>query len=100
MVVARAAAICAWLVAWHLASVAVGQPLILPGPVEVVGSLVALVVTPAFWGQVGFSAARILGALAAAYACALALAAASRASRVVRELASVPLSAIKATPVV
>ena len=100
MVVARAAATCAWLVAWHLASVAVGQPLILPGPVEVAGSLVALVVTPAFWGQVGFSAARILGALAAAYACALALATASRASRAVRELASVPLSAIKATPVV
>lgn len=100
MVAARAGAICAWLVVWNLASVAVGQPLILPGPAEVAGALLALVVTPAFWAQVGFSATRILGALVAAYACALALAAASRASRVVRELVRVPLSAIKATPVV
>ena len=98
--VVRLAAVLAWLCAWQVAAALVGQPLILPGPVEVVVSLAGLLATSAFWSQVAFSAARILGALAAAYACTLALAAASRASRVVRELVSVPLSAVKATPVV
>ena len=54
----------------------------------------------AFWGKVGFSAARILGGMLAAYVLALVLATLSHASTAVRALVRVPLAAIKSTPVV
>lgn len=96
---AHAAAVALWLVAWQLASVALAQPLILPGPVEVLSALGGLVSTPTFWSKVGFSLARIVGGCALAYAVAGLLAWASGASCLVRIALRPPLVAIKATPV-
>ena len=95
----RVAAVALWLVVWQLASVALAQPLILPGPVEVLASLSGLVRTPAFWSKVGFSFVRIVGGCALAYVVAGLLAWASGASRLVRIALRPPLVAIKATPV-
>ena len=99
-VAVRAAAVVLWLVIWQLASMAVGQALILPGPVEVLAAICRLVPTVSFWTKVGFSAARIICGMLAACALALILAAASKASNAVRVLARPPLLAMKATPVV
>ena len=98
--VVRVAAVALWLAVWQLASLLVAQPLILPGPAGVASSLLGLVTSGAFWGKVGFSAARILGGMLAAYVLALVLATLSHASTAVRVLVHVPLAAIKSTPVV
>lgn len=98
--VVRVAAVALWLAVWQLASLLVAQPLILPGPAGVASSLLGLVTSGAFWGKVGFSAARILGGMLAAYVLALVLATLSHASTAVRALVRVPLAAIKSTPVV
>ena len=94
-----AGAIAFWLVVWQLASMAVGSGLILAGPIDTGLALVRLLPSPAFWGQVGFSATRIIGGALAGYACALALAALAWRAPVVRTLLHPALSAIKGTPV-
>ena len=96
----RVAAVALWLVIWQLASMAVGQALILPGPVEVARALCRLVVSLAFWQKVLFSLCRIAGGALLAYAVALVLAAASHAHVGVRVFVRPPLLAMKATPVV
>ena len=98
--VAHIAAVALWLCVWQVASLLVRQRLILPGPVDVAAALGALVVTPAFWAKVGFSALRIVSGALGAFAVALALALASARWRPVRVLARVPLVAVKSTPVV
>lgn len=95
----RVAAVALWLVAWQVGSVALAQPLILPGPLEVLSALAGLVRAPGFWSKVGFSLARIVGGCALAYAVAGLLAWASAASRAVRVALRPPLVAIKSTPV-
>ena len=75
------------------------MPVLLPGPLEVAAALVRLVPSAGFWGKVGFSAARILGGLALAYALAAALAWAAAAAPAIRALLAPPLVAIRATPV-
>lgn len=77
----RVAAVALWLVVWQVGSVALAQPLILPGPLEVLSALAGLVRAPGFWSKVGFSIARIVGGCALAYAVAGLLAWASAASR-------------------
>lgn len=98
--VVRVAAVALWLAVWQLASMLVGQALILPGPADVAASLAGLVSSGAFWAKIGFSALRILGGMLAAYALAIALAAMSRANGAVRAIVRVPLTVIKSTPVV
>ena len=92
-------AIAFWLVAWQLASMAVGSGLILAGPVDTSAALLRLLPSPAFWGHVGFSAARIIGGTLAGYVCAFALAALAWRTPVARTLLHPALSAIKGTPV-
>lgn len=94
-----AAAIAAWLVAWQVASSCVASPLLLPGPLAVLASLLRLCATPEFWQALASSAANIAGGAAAGYALALALAGAAHASTAVRALAQPPLAAIKGTPI-
>lgn len=93
------AAAAFWLVAWQLASVAVGDGLILAGPVDVAIALARLVPTAAFWGQAGFSTLRIVGGCTAGYLVAGALACAAHRWRPVRALLQPALSAVKGTPV-
>lgn len=91
--------VAGWLVVWQFASALLGQPLILPGPVEVARALAGLLGTAGFWGKVGFSFARIAGGCALAYVCAGALAALAHRSRAVRAVLAPPMLACKATPV-
>ncbi len=88
-----------WIAVWQLASMIVASEFILAGPLDALAALVRLVPTADFWAQVGFSAVRIVCGTAAGYALAIALAALSWRSRIVRALVSPALSAIKGTPV-
>ena len=98
--VATCAAVALWLAAWQAAAWALDSPILLAGPVEVAGALARLVPTAGFWARVGFSLARIAAGCLGGYAVALALAAASSASPVIRTLVRPPLVAVKSTPVV
>ncbi len=98
--VAHGASVVFWLAAWQVASWAMAQPLILPGPLEVVLALGDAVVRASFWTSIGFSAARIAGALITAYVLALPAAFLAHRIRAIRMLLAPPLQAIKATPVV
>ena len=57
-----------WLAIWEGVSLLVGNELLFPPPLMVAERLAELVVTPAFWGNVGGSLLRIL----IGYSCALA----------------------------
>ena len=96
---ARIGAVAFWLLVWQAASIAVGSGLILAGPLDTGAALARLLPSPAFWGQVGFSALHIIGGALAGYACAFIFAAVAWHSRIVRTLLQPALSAIKGTPV-
>ena len=98
--VAAGAAVAAfWLAVWEIASLAMAQPLIFPGPVAAAGSLLRLAAEPGTWAILFASGARILGGLALACVAAVLLAAGSWCSAVCRRLVAPMLSFIKATPV-
>lgn len=97
--VARALAICFWLVVWQAASVAVDARIILVGPVEVVARLLELALTGEFWASVGLSLGRIALGFSLATALGVAVAVIASRSEVVRELVSPVVAAVKAVPV-
>ena len=98
-VAADAAVAAFWLVVWEVASVAVAQPLILPGPLACFAASARLLAAPSTWMTLAGSGARILGGLALACVCAAVLATASWRSGACRRLVGPAMSLIKATPV-
>lgn len=98
-VFARIGAVAFWLLMWQAASMAVGSGLILASPIDTAAALARLVPTAAFWGQIGFSALRIVGGALAGYVAAFALAAVAWRWQGLRTLLHPALSAIKGTPV-
>ena len=49
-----------WLLLWQGASMALGQPLLLPSPPRVLGCLGELAGTPGYWAALALSSGRIL----------------------------------------
>lgn len=96
---APVASVAAWLCVWQFASWCMGQPIILPGPIEVLRACVALVPSAAFWTTVCSSALRIMGGLLASYVLALPAAVLAYRFPVVRTLLNPPLQVIKAAPI-
>ncbi|MDY2776852.1 MAG: ATP-binding cassette domain-containing protein [Collinsella sp.] len=96
--VGAAAAVVAWLALWQMASLLMADPLLLPGPSDVLASLARLIPTTAFRLSVLSSAARIIGGTLAGYAVAFALALAAFSSRAARTFLEPPLAAVKGTP--
>ena len=98
-VTAAGAVAAFWLAAWMLVAALVAQPLILPGPGAVVGSLLRLVCDAGTWAILAGSGARILGGLVLAAVCGGVLAGVSSRSRAFARLVAPALSFVKATPV-
>lgn len=96
----RAAVLVAWLAIWQLASVLVGNSLLLAGPLDVAERLVALVPTAEFWRTVAFSLERVAGGFLLAFAVGLVLGLASARWRPVAEFLSPALSFLKSVPIV
>lgn len=92
-------AVLFWLAAWQVASLCIGQELLLVSPVRVLSRLVSLAADSAFWRTVAFSFCRIVGGFLLALCAAVVFGAlAARFSRV-RELLAPAMLTIKSTPV-
>ena len=74
----RILAVLFWIAVWQIASICLGQEILLASPVSVIRKLAELIFTADFWQSVGFSFGRIifgfltaiiLGILSAVCAC-------------------------------
>jgi len=91
--------VAVWLAIWQLASMALGQTLVLPSPAASLRRLAELAVTVPFWRTVGVSAVHILGGFLLACLLAVTCAALAAHDSVVRELLSPLVATVKAVPV-
>ena len=89
-----------WLGVWAAASYFVANEWILPSIPAVVSTLGELAVTAHFWESIGFSLLRVVIGLVIATLTAVLLAAAAFKASIVNDILKVPVSIIKATPVV
>ena len=88
-----------WMLVWHLAALAMGNPLLLPGPVQVLVRLGQLMGEGAFWQTTLVSIGRVmLGVLLGVLLGSL-LAVLTSASRLADMLVAPAMTAIQATPV-
>lgn len=88
-----------WLVVWEIASLCIGQELLLVTPVSVVIRLLEMIRTTDFWYSVAFSFARIVSGFLLAVVFGTVLAGLAARFRRVQELLVPAVLAIKATPV-
>ena len=88
-----------WLAVWWLAALAVGKPLLIPSPPEVVRTLGALVVSAPFWRYTALTLVRITLGLLVGIAAGVAVAALTHRSRLLRALLAPAVRVVRATPV-
>lgn len=89
-----------WLSVWALAALAVGQDLLLPGPLAVGGRLLALAGTADFWLSVGATLCRVFLGLLWGTLAGVALAFATHFFPWADRLISPAVRVVRATPVV
>lgn len=88
-----------WLLLWQLASMSVGQPILLASPVSTLARLVELAGTAAFWRAQLFTLAHILAGFALASTAGILLAALAHRFEPVADLLAPLLSAMRSVPV-
>ena len=88
-----------WIGVWAAAALAVGKPLLLPGPLETVRALFRLAGTAAFWQSTGMTLLRVAGGFAASALLGALLGALCFACPLLDALLSPLRGIIKATPV-
>ena len=88
-----------WLILWQLASMAIGQQLIMVSPIQVVCRLSELIVTNGFWKSIANTSIRILLGFSLGVFFGIALAALSARFKTLEELFAPVLLAVKAVPV-
>lgn len=95
----RALAVLFWLAAWQAAAWIVNKPLLLAGPLDTLGALGQLVVTPGYWASAALSALHIALGFFAGLVLGLMLAAPAAAHPALASFLEPPLLALKAVPV-
>ena len=88
-----------WGLVWQLAAMAMGNPLLLPGPVRVLARLWALMRELAFWQIALVSIGRVLLGVLLGVCLGVVLAVFTSASRLGHLLVAPAMTAIQATPV-
>ena len=88
-----------WTVVWFLAAKGMDNPLLLPGPVQVLRCLGNLMMTAAFWQTVAISIGRILLGVISAVLLGCVLAVVTTSSRLLEVLIAPAMTAMQATPV-
>ena len=92
-------AILFWSAVWALSAAVMGNPLLLPGPWQVLRCWIGLAAKVAFWQTVAVSIVRILLGVVGAVALGLVLAVAAFRWRLVEMLIEPAMTAVRATPV-
>ena len=95
----KAGAVLFALIVWQIASLMLGQELLLVSPIKVVQRLFSLCAVPDFWSSIGFSFVRIMEGFFAALLTGTVLAVAAGRFHLVDVLLLPFMAAIKATPV-
>ena len=95
-----AVAVLFWLAAWQLASIAVGNAILLAGPAEALARLLLLLTDSATPGVVWFSLSRIACGFAAGFALAIGLACLAHESDLARALVGPAVSVLRSVPIV
>ena len=88
-----------WIAVWFLLSLLVGSELLLPGPVQVLRKLCAMITTGTFWSSVALSLLRILGGILAALVLGVLLAVLTERSSLAKALFSPLMLLVRSTPV-
>ena len=88
-----------WTVVWCFAAVAMDNPLLLPGPVQVLRCLGDLMLTVSFWQTVAVSIGRILLGICLAIILGSLLAVVTTSCRLLEVLIAPAMTAMQATPV-
>lgn len=88
-----------WLAVWQTLAMAIGKPLLLPAPLDVVERMGELMLTGDFWHTVALSLGRILLGVVCATLLGASLALATSFSRLLHSLFSPLITVIKSTPV-
>lgn len=89
-----------WIAVWQVLAWAIGNQILLAGPIDVLATLARDCVTPAFWGAVGFSFARILGGFAIAFTAAIILSIVSWKVSLFETMLKPLVTFVKSVPVV
>ncbi len=92
-------AIAAWMIIWQLASMGIGQEILLVSPVTVLQRLFALIPTGEFWYIISFSFFRIMGGFLLAAVCGVILAGIAVRFGVIEEFIRPFVFTIKSIPV-
>lgn len=92
-------AVIFWLAVWEIASMVIGQEILLVSPVDVLIKLAELIVTLNFWQSVGFSIIKIVSGFLLALILGTSSAALAYRYRRFRELLAPFVHTIKAIPV-
>ena len=95
----RILAVLFWIAVWQIASMWLGQEILLASPVSVIRRLFELVFTGDFWRSAGFSFGRIVLGFSMALILGVLLAVLAFLSRTVEILLNPVLTAVKSTPV-
>ncbi|RHP34917.1 ABC transporter permease subunit [Lachnotalea sp. AF33-28] len=95
----KAGAVLFALIVWQIASLMLGQELLLVSPIKVVQRLLSLCAVPDFWDSIGFSFVRIMEGFFTALLAGTVLAVAAGRFHLVDVLLWPFMAAIKATPV-
>lgn len=95
----RILAVLFWVGIWQIASMWLGQEILLASPVSVLKKLSELIFTVDFWQSIGFSFGRIIFGFTLAVVLGILLGIAAYVSEVVEILLNPLISVIKSTPV-
>ncbi|MBP5245604.1 MAG: ABC transporter permease subunit [Clostridia bacterium] len=94
-----AAALVFWLAVWQIASIFVGQKILLPSPLDAVKSFFTIVFTAKFLSAVGFTVSKILSGFFLALIASVVLVIISSVSKFAKAMISPLMSALKSVPV-
>ena len=92
-------AVIIWLILWQLLSMYLDSDILLASPIKVLKSLYGMLGLASFWNSILFTFIRIFAGLLIANVLGIVFAALSYISKGFRDLISVPVAVIKATPV-
>ncbi len=89
-----------WLLLWQIAAAAVGDPLILPSPIQTTARLCRLALTAPFWSFTALSLLRVLAGILCAVPAALLFSALCAWSGIADRLFAPAVTLMKSVPVV